>query len=50
MLPALSGETIELIRGILHAVDDLYRPQPALTEQLLQLFTPKPMEQCFKLI
>ena len=49
-LPALPEEVIEQTRGVLHAVDDLDCPYVALKARLLDLFTSKPLDQCFKLI
>ncbi len=48
ILPALSEEVIEQIRGVLHAVDDIPDPYMALKACLLELFTPKPPDQCQK--
>ena len=50
VLPALPEEVIEQIRGILHAVDNIADPYRALKIQLLDLFTPKPLDQCQKII
>ena len=49
-LPALPWESIKQVRGILHAVDDLAEPYVALKERLLEIYTPNPLEQCFKLL
>ena len=46
VLPELPEEVIEQIRGTLHAAD----PYRALKIQLLDLFTPKPLDQCQKII
>ena len=50
VLPALPEEVIEHIRGILHAVDDIADPYRALKIWLLDLFTPKLLDQCQKII
>ena len=50
VLPALPEEVIEEIRGILHAVDDIADPYRALKVRLLDLFTPKPLDLCQKII
>ena len=49
-LPALPEEVIEQIRGVLQTVKKLDSPCLALKARLLDLFTPKPKDQCFKLI
>ena len=50
VLPALPEEVIEQIRGILHAVDNIANPYRALKIRMLDLFTPKPLDQCQKII
>ena len=50
ILLALPEEVIEQIRGVLCAVEHLDRPYVDLKARLLQLFTPKPTENCLKLI
>ena len=50
ILPALSEEVIEQIRGVLHAVEHLDHPYMDLKARLLRLFTPKPADNCLKLI
>ena len=41
---------IEQIRGILHTVDDIADPYVAIKVRLLDLFTPKPLDLCQKII
>ena len=48
--PPLPEEVIEQIRGILHAVEDIADPYRTLKIRLLELFTPKPLDQCQKII
>ena len=50
VLPALPEEVIQQLRGILHAVNDIADPYRALKIRLLDLFTPKPLDQCQKII
>ena len=50
VLPALPEEVIEQIQRILHAVDDIADPYRTLKIRLLELFTPKPLDQCQKII
>ena len=50
ILPALPEEVIEQIRGVLRAVEHLDRPYVDLKARLLRLFTPKPADNCLKLI
>ena len=50
VLPALLEEVIEQISWVLHAVEHLDRPYVDLKARLLRLFTPKPADNCLKLI
>ena len=50
VLPALPEEVIQQLRGIVHAVNDITDPYRALKIRLLDLFTPKPLDQCQKII
>ena len=50
VLPALPEEVIEQVRAILHAVDDIANPYRALKAKLLDLFTPKLLDLCQKII
>ena len=50
VLPALPEEVIQQLRGILHAVNDIADPYRALKIRLLDLFTPKLLDQCQKII
>ena len=50
VLPALPEEVIEQVRAILHAVDNIANPYRALKARLLDLFTPKPLDLCQKII
>ena len=50
ILPALPEEVIEQIHGVLHAVEYLDLPYMDLKARLLKLFTPKPADNCLKLI
>ena len=46
----LPEEVIEQIRGILHPVNNIADPYRALKIRLLNLFTPKPLDLCQKII
>ena len=46
----LPAEVIGQIRGVLRAVEHLDRPYVDLKARLLKLFTPKPADNCLKLI
>ena len=50
VLPALPEEVIEQIPGILHAIDNIANPYRALKIRLLDLFTPKLLDQSQKII
>ena len=50
VLHALPEEVIQQVQGILHTVDDIANPYRALKIRLLDLFTPKPMDLCQKII
>ena len=50
VLPALPEEVIEQIPGILHAIDNITNPYRALKIRLLDLFTPKLLDQSQKII
>ena len=50
VLPALPEEVIEQVRATLHAVDNRANPYRALKARLLELFTPKPLDLCQKII
>ena len=50
ILPALPEEVNGQIRGVLCAVEHLDRPYVDLKARLLKLFTPKPVDNCLKLI
>ena len=50
ILPALPEEVIGQIHGVLRAVEHLDRPYVDLKARLLKLFTPKPVDNCLKLI
>ena len=50
VLPALPEEVIEQVRGILHAINNIADPYRALKVRLLDLFTPKPLDLCQKII
>ena len=41
---------IEQVRGILHAINNIADPYRALKVRLLDLFTPKPLDLCQKII
>ena len=49
-LPALPEEVIEQICGVLRAVEHVDHPYVDLKARLLNFFTPKPMDNCQKLI
>ena len=50
VLPALPEEVIDQVRGVLHAVDHIPDPYYALKTRLLQIYTPKPLDLCQKII
>ena len=50
VLPALPEEAIEQIRSLLHTVDQLEQPYVDLKARLLKIYTPNPLDQCFKIL
>ena len=50
VLTALPEEAIEQIRSLLHTVDQLEQPYVDLKARLLKIYTPKPLDQCFKIL
>ena len=50
LLPALPEEVIEQVRRVLHTDDDIPDPYPTNKARLMEFFTPKPLDQCQKII
>jgi len=50
VLPALSDETLEQIRSVLHAVNTLQDPYAVLRDRLVELYTPNDLELVFRLL
>ena len=50
VLPALSEDTLEQVRDILHAVDTAADPYKELKDRLLELYTPGPVQLGFQLL